>query len=71
MFNIGESEIDRLKRKARTAFYAMESIGDRMDCGHALAREISADYNAAAIRYDDAVARLREIDPAFPKVTAA
>jgi hypothetical protein len=59
-------EIARLKRRARRAYYAMQAIGDEMDCGHNLAMTISGRYAAAAREWDRSVARLREIAPDFP-----
>ena len=63
------SEIERLKRKARRAYYAVERIGDEYDSGHALTMVISPRYAHAYKTYEACKARLREIDPTYPKDT--
>lgn len=60
-------EIERLKGVARRAYLTMDAIGDGMDCGHALACVISSRYRAASEEFDEAMARLRELDPTTPR----
>lgn len=56
-----------LKLRARRAYLFMEAVRDSYDCGHSMCLTISRDYGEASVRYEDAMARLREIDPSFPK----
>ena len=63
----GLSEIERLKREARSAYRTRMAIFDEMDCGHAVAMVISSRYRNAFERYNRAMERLREIDPTFPR----
>ncbi len=60
--------IERLKKKARRHYYASE-IPEHLDCGRHMASNINAHDGpeGEALAYENCVARLRRIDPDFPK----
>ena len=64
LFNAKDREIRKLKKKAKRAYLTIH--GRDHSCGIELSRHISPHIDQAVRDFDDAVARLREIDPAFP-----
>jgi hypothetical protein len=61
------SEIDRLKRRARALHRQMERELDSVDCGLSLLCFIRPHVGRIVTEFDAIVARLKEIDPSFPK----
>jgi hypothetical protein len=61
------SEIDRLKREARRLHRLIEANLDSVDCGISLLCFIRPRVGRYVAEFDAIVARLKEIDPGFPK----
>ena len=69
MKTIRQKVIDRIKKQARKHFYAAE-IPDHLDCGRHMADIIRGTNSVGhAKAYKNCVARLRRIDPTFPRIT--
>jgi hypothetical protein len=60
-------EIDRLKCKARKLYRRMMRELDTVDCGISMLSFIRPSFGRLVAEYDATIARLREIDPSFPK----
>ena len=60
-------ELFKLKYEARRHLLAYRAATEHLDCGAAIAQHISAAASEHARQFDDAMARLREIDPSCPK----
>jgi hypothetical protein len=61
------SEVDKLKAQARRARLDFDAMLDGVDCGAAMLKTIKPEAQAAADRYNAAMAGLEKIDPNFPK----
>ena len=59
-------QIERVKKRARSALLAYRAIADGADCGHALLQSISPASAMYAARFDAAMADLRLLDPSCP-----
>jgi hypothetical protein len=60
-------EIGKLKLKARRLHRRIESELDSVDCGLSLLTFIRPHVGRIVTEFDETVARLKQIDPDFPK----
>jgi hypothetical protein len=61
------SEIERLKREARRLNRLIEANLDSVDCGISMLCFFRPSVGRYVTEFDACIARLREIDPSFPK----
>lgn len=64
---VREFKIWRLKRRAIRAYEEYLSISDSYPCGTSLTNFLSLRAAAAAKRFDETYARIRQLDPTAPE----